>query len=368
MAVVDVGELFGSRKSSIDKTGMRKYTRVFQVIVDSVADDALTVRLASGVPRVRDVYAVGTSIDFGAQVESVDATEKDGPFVWQVTVEYSSQQSEPGQEQENPLDRPAKFNWGRAGDNKVLDKDLDGTACASSSGEPFDPAITRKASSITLVIERNRSTYDPLQSLAYQDAINSDYFLGFPPGTVQCGSITADSQTENNRTFWVVKYPFEMHGRGFQPVVLDRAFTYLGDDNKRRKFEDKEGRDLSAPHLLNGFGKPLAANSSQTFAGIASPTVIYSTTTLGPIGSSESDTTITVAGNPTNFGGTPCILTVDDEQMLLQSVSGFDLTVVRGWNNTTTAAHKAGAAVATKEVYLSFREFPDLPFAKLKLP
>lgn len=73
----------------------------------------------------------------------------------------------------------------------------------------------------------------------------------------------------------------------------------------------------------------------------------YRTTTVGPVGA--SDTSITVASIQNSYGNdvnTPIVLTIDSEQVLALSRSGFTFTsCTRGVNGTTAAAHAENAPV-----------------------
>lgn len=367
MAIISVEELFGERTASEDNNGVREYHRAWQVIVDDANTSAKTVKLASGVPRVRDAYVTGDAVDLGALVKSVDASEKDGPFIWQVDVDYSSQQTEAGKEEENPLARPATIRWGRVGDSEPMTVDLDGNAVVSSSGPPFDQSPTRRSKKLTLVITKNEETYDPDFALEFQDAVNADVFFGFLPGKVQCGAITGDSQNENGVFFYQVTYPFEISARGWQPKILDRSFHFLDASDNLRTFEEKEGRPMPDAQLLNGFGRPLF-KPGRTGLGADVATFAREKTLAAPC--SASDTEITLTSDPANFGLVPYIVTIDSEQCKVTAASSVTnkITVERGYNGTRAAAHGTSSKAVTGPVYLHFREFPELPFADLQLP
>jgi hypothetical protein len=374
VAIVSISEAFGARAASANDEGQRHYTLAFTVVVNDLVTDALAVRNAfMAHPNgftLRSGYAAGASADAGALCRSIEAKEKEAPFVWEVVAEFDTKQSKSGEENEDPLDRPTLFNWGRKEDSTVLTIDRRGNPVVASTGEPFDPAVPARASSITLTIEKNKATFDPVFALTFQDAVNAEGFLGFAPGQVQCGSITASEQNEKGILYYKVSYPFEIHDRGFQPRPMDRACAYLADDGQLAEFKDRNGITRTGPQPLNGFGKPLL-QPGQTARGCANPTFAYKAHVAAfPV--SDVDLTVSIVEDPANFGGLPCIVTCGQEQMKVTATGTlfalFTLTVVRGYNGTTAAAHPAGAEIATKPVYLQFEQFEFKSFKGLKLP
>lgn len=366
MAIVSADEIWEARSSSKSKDGVRKYSRAWRVITDDMDDDALAVQLADGIPRIRDVYSAGDSVDLGALVEDVSAKQSDGPFIWLVDVQYSTQQLEEGEEDENPLARPATLNWGNESDSAVMTVDKRGVDVLTSAGEPFDPGLSQPRTVITLTIEKNEDNYDPQEAVDYQDSINSDTWFGFAPGFVQLKSITASSQFEGEFAYYKKSYSFRMHKRGFQPRILDRGFTYLDDDGQIMPFEF-EGHPPSTPQLLNGLGGPLAKTGDDVFPGVATPTKVHEDTLESPMNASTTAMNLVGSGG-TLFGGLPCIVTVDDEQMQVITYLFGDYVVERGYNGTQAAAHAVGATVKTGPVFLYFQEFDELPFAPLNVP
>jgi hypothetical protein len=78
-----------------------------------------------------------------------------------------------------------------------------------------------------LTIQKNRASFSQSVAIDYQDAINSDSFLGFSAGKVKVAGISATSQTENKVFFWAVTYEFHFRREGWQVETLDQGRNCL---------------------------------------------------------------------------------------------------------------------------------------------
>jgi hypothetical protein len=268
MAILEVDEINEGREGSENEKGQRTYVRVFGVTTSSASDGSVTVRQATGVPRVGDPYTTDTEQDLGAYVKKVTPQVTDNAKHWHVRIEYDSS-FDPEQE-ENPLDRPLEIAWSFVKDKKLVDKDIDGNAILNSAWENFLEPIEVDDSRPTLTIVRNEAAFDPALAIDYQDAVNEDSFMGFEPGQAKVCGISAASRFENNVRFWEVTYEFEFRREGWILRVKDMGMTTRVGSITRcpiyENFEDGTGNavEISTPVNLDGNGQVLENPSPDT--------------------------------------------------------------------------------------------------------
>src|SRR5262249_46326548 len=149
-----------------------------------------------------DTYTTSAEFDLGALCNSVTCEQNDdAPRRWVVTCEYGPPTVEQGQQQENPLLRPAVLTWGFTQNSRAVWKDVNGTPIQNSAGDAFDPPPEIDDSRPVLTVTRNEAGFNPAIAIQYQDAVNSDQFLGFNAGVVKINGISSTSQSENGIAF-----------------------------------------------------------------------------------------------------------------------------------------------------------------------
>ena len=257
MAVLEVKEINEGREASENEKGERTYVRLFGVITSSATDGAVQVKQATGIPRVYDVYTTSSEQDLGAYAKKVIPQVTDNPKHWHVRVEYDSSFE---QEEENPLDRAAQYTWGFAQFQKVAWKDVDGKGIVNSAGDPFEPPPEIDDSRPVLSIVRNEAAFNPSLAIDYQDAVNSDAFLGFEAGQVKVANITAVSRFENNVRYWEVTYEFHFRREGWTLGVMDVGRFSTGHVplwNKDESGQEILGDQVTQDIPLDGSGERL---------------------------------------------------------------------------------------------------------------
>jgi hypothetical protein len=221
-------EIPNNRRGKVNYAAKREYERSWKVIMSSPADGSIQVSVAPGIPFMFSPYidADGT-FDLGAILYDLSAEQQPEMVEWIVTAKYASGersryskfQPEKGDNRfnaQNPLDRPPQFIWGSSKYQKPVIIDQYGVNIACSHGDVFDPPPTVTVDYLTLTIVQNEAFYDPSVTQIYQNAINSDNFLGAPPFTVKLNDRSGRSNVENNFLYWEVSYQFE-----FRPFKLD---------------------------------------------------------------------------------------------------------------------------------------------------
>lgn len=275
MAVTTVYELVEKRKRSEEwsRTGpVRKYFRFFRAVTDDQKDGPKIVLQAGAIPKLGNVYSCGNETDTGAWCINREANQTSGETkIWDVDVEYSSkldlsseEQSDPEQ-QENPLDRPTQIKGKFAQFQRSIDKDLDGIAVVNSARQPFDPPVVIDDSRPVIEMTRNEASLDFTLLATYQDAINQDTFLGFPPYTCKLIIPTFDQHFENGVFFWTITYEIHIRRELWHPLqVLDQGYYKLVAGSPE-VITDANGKTLTAPRLLDGAGSPLASGASPVY-------------------------------------------------------------------------------------------------------
>lgn len=292
MATVRSIKEIEKRGGNVDVQALRNYTRTFRVVTDDATAGTLFVRTATGVPRIGDPFVDRTSFDNGSICVDVDAQpEGDDPFAWLIVCKYSSggalsdyggssggstAPGDPTQWNQNPLLRPAVIKWdsikfmepveqaGFWGTDPLVPPqpplDTAREAPLNSALKPFVPVPEKESSHRILIIERNETTFREQMAEDYEDAVNTDVFMGRPARKWKCEKINGDWQFENNVFFWRVHYEFQLKRDGWHPVkILDRGYEELlprqpGEvDFKWKKFMTTNA--VPEERLLNGQGR-----------------------------------------------------------------------------------------------------------------
>lgn len=204
-----------------------------------------------------------------------------GPFLIEVTVNYECTVDAETGLPVSPLMEPPKISFSSVGTNDPIDTDSEGLPIVNSAGESFDPPITMDHSDTVLRITRNEKTFSDTFAAEFRDAVNSDTFLGHPPGHVKCTVFTADQMRAATLVYYTVRYEFQIRysfvkTRDSNGDIKERVFGWVrrvrdegfrestGDTNKDGspeidEIEDKNSIKVSQPHLLDGSGKKLSA-------------------------------------------------------------------------------------------------------------
>lgn len=270
MAVISVEPIHDGRTVQDDTSPEETSALRFRVICDD-GDKPHLAKTADGIPRKGDPHPDNAA----ATCRSVSVDQEhneDFNWVFIVTCNYSTKLPPSGasnpDEIENPLLRPAIYEWSEEFDERPMDKAFDPTdhetvvPVVNSAFEPFDPPPTKETSIRVLTITRNEPTFDPrpLDS-TYKGKTNDAAFLGYSAGEVLFASVQATRNLENGVFFWSVMYVFKMRVGGWIDEVLDQGYYQLVTEEttvKKKPILDDEGEPIVAPALLNGSGVPLA--------------------------------------------------------------------------------------------------------------
>lgn len=290
MAIVSCNEISDRSYTGELEKAQRKYTRTFRVVTDSVDDSVLTVTGAACIPVLGTAYITAQEADAGALMKRIDAKPESGdPLVWLVSCDYDTEVPDPDDQEESPTARPAKYKFGFEKVAVAIQQDLDGRSVTNSAGQPFLPPQEIEVTRPTISIELNKATFSYAFISNIMDCVNSVTWNGFPVGTVKVDSVEANSEHENNETFWKLNWQLSVNWEGWIPTkILDAGFyeiapgtssssyfsSYIpgsidssgwattGTQPRIRQIRDAFGSPLNSPQLLCG-GRALPPEFSQ---------------------------------------------------------------------------------------------------------
>lgn len=167
---------------ALDYLPIELYT--FTTSPDATDLDAYT---ASGLPAPGQLYP-GT---FNVYAERAQL-KRLSPILWQAIVRYKGAVDSSGGPASNPLDQAAIVDWDDVEIEEEIDQDFDGNPIQTPTGEKIFGVKASFYDSIARV-QKNMLLFDNYTASAYRRAVNSDTFLGWPPGTVRCKKLSAKS-------------------------------------------------------------------------------------------------------------------------------------------------------------------------------
>jgi len=172
--------------------------RAFTVTL--AADDPLeVVYLSSGLPLVGDLYP-GTFIVFCRDI----APQRVSPILAICTCNYSGEIG-PSDITSSPIDTEYSLEWGGVTTDEAIDEDFDGKPIVTKNNEPID-GLTERLTDDVVTIQRNFLTVNRYALRAYRRAVNSDEFLGWPPGTARMTDDHAQAVYKNGvLVYWKVR-------------------------------------------------------------------------------------------------------------------------------------------------------------------
>lgn len=227
MAVVQFLSLWEDRTGTWDDKFTQNRFWSWLVITDDKDDDQEVILSYNEVPAKGDPWS---DTDEGSTLLAVDHDVKqlpDSPFIWKLTVRYSTDAIDPSKQQLDPLDRPPEVQWGGEDQTVTVWKDANGDPILNTAGDPFEKGIDTTKRVRTLVITRNEASYDAVAMQIYENRTNSVECFGFAVGEVLSKSITGSSQYEAGERFWKVQYSFRCREGGWKRVLLNQGLRYI---------------------------------------------------------------------------------------------------------------------------------------------
>ena len=140
--------------------------------------------------------------------------ERPSPILWIVTIDYTGELG-PGDSnnENNPLFAPPRIDWDDVESEQEIDEDFDGNPIQTINGEPIE-GVKALIPDQTVSIKRNMLLFNPYVQARYRRAVNSDIFLGWPPGTAKLMKLSASNVPNDQGGYWEVsaqiqfRYPY----------------------------------------------------------------------------------------------------------------------------------------------------------------
>jgi hypothetical protein len=229
MAVVSCVEIPRERQQSGKFGETYKYQRGWMVRVDDVATPLPDITNANGVAFL-DPHPDDTScLAYEFQ------TKPDGNSLLHYTVSVTyyappldSSEGDGGKQPEFLPGIPTVWTATSSVGSTSLRADVNGKIIQNSAGVPF-PKLEADQACFRLALKRPWADYT-WQGVAmqYTNAINSDTWMGQPPGCWKCQGMSAAPETSNEagvtRSYWMTNWEFEYRA----PVKDNYAFTHPG--------------------------------------------------------------------------------------------------------------------------------------------
>lgn len=197
--------------------------------------------------------------------------ERPSPILWIVTVDYTGELG-PGESnnENNPLFAPPRIDWDDVESEQEIDEDFDGNPIQTINGEPIE-GVKALIADQTVAIKRNMLLFNPYVQARYRRAVNSDIFLGWPPGTAKLMKLSASNVPNDEGGYWEVsaqiqfRYPYRTtpekawYGRVRHEGYYERVeLSGPGAGTKVVRAVDSNKEPVTKPVLLdeNGFRIP----------------------------------------------------------------------------------------------------------------
>lgn len=171
-------------------------TRSFQIVAPNAGYSPVLVRhtlMATGkLPQIGSThpehsYLICREVEVG----------QSGPIYFEASARYRQIGSANG---EDPTGQPPDIQYSHIVTEEAIDEDADGKPICTVLGESFDPPLTRPFADLFIRVTKSVLDFNPLLASAYMHKVNSDEFLGLPPGTLLVEEFSASSvitQTES---------------------------------------------------------------------------------------------------------------------------------------------------------------------------
>lgn len=281
MSIVLFEELWldrGADSAGIDDSSA---TRQWRVVTNDKTNDSLYVisyGLSAGIlpqrymPHPSNAYLTARRLRADSQSET--------PLHWIVTASYSSapvsSEEKDKQENPNPVNRKATFDWSTNLYREAVEKDIDDNAILNSAGDYFDPPIERDRSNWVVTVTKNVTSV-PAWLLEYNNCpINESSFTvdGVTVEEKKARLTTINisrEQIENDVKYRVLTMQIEFKKEGWTAKILDQGLRKRLDlaggwkqVHIEKENEDGELSKVTSPVLLNGEGGVLEEPSPDT--------------------------------------------------------------------------------------------------------
>lgn len=187
-------------RSQMDDEGFLtgSVVRTFDVSASSVAN-VMEVRAFAALPRENDAHPESMVL----RCTNVQIT-RESPIYFNAVATYESPKRRTGEEDQPPYELAAEIRFSTASSDEAIDEDIDGNPIAIPNTREAIEGLTKPISDLVVTITKNFAAFDPSTFYQYIDTVNTDTFLGFPPGSAKVSGIEASLQVKDNFPYWAV--------------------------------------------------------------------------------------------------------------------------------------------------------------------
>jgi hypothetical protein len=223
MTILSVDKMWSRTTSDASVTdNFRKYNVAFQEayqVVCTPDTTELEVYQAPGLPAAGSFFP-----HFPFVVCERAQLQRVSPIFWIVTMNYSGEIAPDENSNQggggggggfstSPLNAPPKIDWDDVESEEETDEDFDGKPIATANNEPIE-GVKVLIPDQTVTIRRNMAFFSPYIQARYRRSVNSDPFLGWPPGTAKLMKLSASNVIDKEFGYWEVtaqvqfRYPY----------------------------------------------------------------------------------------------------------------------------------------------------------------
>lgn len=213
MPVLSTEKMWSRRNSSAAVTeNFRKltvsFTEAYSILVTFDTTE-FEVYTQADLPRVGQSFP-----QFPFVVASQAQLERVSPIMWIATVNYNGEiggisgDTNNGNPVVSPLASPPRIQWDDVETEQEIDEDFDGQPIVNTAGERYR-GIKALFSDQTLTVTRNMLLFNPFAQAVYRRSVNSDLFVGWPPGTCKLMKLSAQNVIDKDFGYWTVTGVFQ---------------------------------------------------------------------------------------------------------------------------------------------------------------
>jgi len=235
-----------------------KFTRHFVVEVDDPTTSQTAISNAPGVTFLAAHPEAYYCLAMNVSVSNYSGSRWHYEVVWEYELPKQANVDP------NPLARPDIWKWSTGGIAVPALYYYDGStlkALVNSANDFFEGATT-DISTLQASISGNRATFDYGLATSVTNTVNSDTYLGAPPGSFKCSGISAQPAVEVVNEveirYWQVEVTLEYRPDKWALQLPDVGWNYLDGGTKKRAYvtDDETGDKVpsSNPQPLNTDG------------------------------------------------------------------------------------------------------------------
>jgi len=260
MTVYSVNQMWSKANSNLSLTdNFRKFnasfTTSFQILHDPNEPDA-NIYSAQGIPNAGSSYP-----NFPFVYADAATIERVSPTYSIVSINYNGEIGSTAN-QNSPVFNFPRIDWDDVETEEDIDEDFDGNPIVTANNEPI-VGIKRPIPDQVVTIRRNMPFFNPWVQAVYRQSVNSDNFLGFPPGTGRLTKLSATNVFDQAIGYYEVtavvqfRYPYRTTpAKAWYKRVRHEGF-YVKYGSKILRAVDDANQPASKPVLLADDGTRL---------------------------------------------------------------------------------------------------------------